>query len=92
MRVQRSLMEVRTKLEDEITDSVNWIKDHFPDSYVDSRKCEKCRLGGLCFALAVVKGTTQEEEYQRAVSRIKQPKKKTVKRPVKKRVVVRRKK
>lgn len=77
------------KIEAKIEDSVKWIGDHFPDSYADATKCEKCYLGGLCFALAALKGTDPQEEYQRAISRVK---KKPKKRAVKKRVVVRRKK
>lgn len=84
-------------IEAEIQDSVKWIGEHFPDSYAQANNCEKCRIGGLTFTLALLKGTTQEEEYQRAISRIKKRKQRPVaKRAVKKstpkkRVVVRRK-
>lgn len=83
---------VQRVIDQQVENSTEWLGEHTQPKYAHAANCEKCFLGGMAFVLSAINGTTQESEYQKMTASAPKPRKKTVKKPVKKKIVVRRKK
>lgn len=81
-------------IENLLLESLRWSRDHKGETYKHAAPCEWCLQQGLLQSLAVLKHSTPGElrnEYTEQVESEKKQRRRVVKKPVKRRVVVRRK-
>jgi hypothetical protein len=76
-----------------LEDSLRWSRDHKGETYKHALPCEECLAEGLAIGIASYTREMPHDvlnRYKEKIAKEPQPKKRTIKRPVKKRVVTRR--